>query len=433
MKIKVCKIRKALPFFLICAGLFFMPSAIRTGRLRTEWALINIVSWAGIALLTRRCYKNGILMVSSYGKNGVSNPLRFLLLAFLFLLECLILPELSFASLLKYMYATILPIFILHFTFDEDDVINYIKLFSNTLTIAATVVVICGLSDMFLGTNIGRNIAEFVNAESLIESIRQGRMVSYFGHPLLTAEIMILTFSFNTLINSCIEKKSVLFTVYYSLICVIGIGMCGGKTGLALIAAEFVLLYINRRGLKYFFIVAIAVYWAFSYGLLDTVIGRFIDGFASGDLTTGRNLALAIVLQGGSLKFNWVLGHAGTTLSVRMIAALEYPPLRWAYLFGIWFSIAICVILFVIPVINVLKNETTKVLVVLIILILDVNSYNGITTQSDQMLLYCVSTCLLMNLSHTLKKRGNVNEDMRSGAKPIYVGRYPASCNHHLK
>ena len=45
-----------------------------------------------------------------------------------------------------------------------------------------------------------------------------------------------------------------------------------------------------------------------------------------------------------------------------------------------------CTILFLIPAIKILKNKNIKIFIVLIILILDVNSYNGITTQSDQML-----------------------------------------------
>ena len=161
----------------------------------------------------------------------------------------------------------------------------------------------------------------------------------------------------DTLVNYCIEKKSIFYTVYYSLISVIGIGMCGGKTGLVLIAVEFALLYVNKKGLKYFIIVAAAVYWAYGYGLLDTVIGRFIAGFESGDITTGRNTALLRVIQGGVLRFNLLIGHAGMNLSERMIAALEYPPLRWAYLFGVWFSVLMCVVLFAIPAIKILKNK----------------------------------------------------------------------------
>ena len=431
MKVKISDIKQKFPFFLICIGLLFMPSTIRTSALHSEWALINVASWLGIILLTKRYYNGGKVSVSKNGKLGVANPIWIVLLVALFAMESLMLPEFTATSEVKYIYATILPIYILYSVVDDDDIICYTKLFSRLLTVASTIVVICGLMDMFLGVGIGNSIAIFTNAASLIESIRQGRMVSYFGHPLLTAEIMILTFSFNTLVNYCIEKKSIFYTVYYSLISVIGIGMCGGKTGLVLIAVEFALLYVNKKGLKYFIIVAAAVYWAYGYGLLDTVIGRFIAGFESGDITTGRNTALLHVIQGGVLRFNLLIGHAGMNLSERMIAALEYPPLRWAYLFGVWFSVLMCVVLFAIPAIKILKNKNIKIFIVFLILVLDVNSYNGITTQSDQMLLYCVSVFLLLNLSYAV--RGNGNEDMCSSTKSIYTRRYPTSCNYNFK
>lgn len=404
MKVKISDIKQNFPFFLICIGLLFMPSTIRTSVLHSEWALINVASWLGIILLTKRYYNGGKVSVSKNGKLGVANPIWIVLLVALFAMESLMLPEFTATSEVKYIYATILPIYILYSVVDDDDIICYTKLFSRLLTVASTIVVICGLMDMFLGVGIGNSIAIFTNADSLIESIRQGRMVSYFGHPLLTTEIMILTFSFNTLVNYCIEKKSIFYTVYYSLISVIGIGMCGGKTGLILIAIEFALLYVNKKGLKYFIIVAAAVYWAYGYGLLDTVIGRFIAGFESGDITTGRNTALLGVIQGGMLRFNLLIGHAGMNLSEGMIAALEYPPLRWAYLFGVWFSVLMCVVLFAIPAIKILKNKNIKIFIVFLILVLDVNSYNGITTQSDQMLLYCVSVFLLLNLSYLYKR-----------------------------
>ncbi len=101
-----------------------------------------------------------------------------------------------------------------------------------------------------------------------------------------------------------------------------------------------------------------------------------------------------------------------------MIAALEYPPLRWAYLFGVWFSVVMCIILFLTPAMMILKNKNIKIFIVLIILILDVNSYNGITTQSDQMLLYCVLGSFLLNLSYAV--RGNGNEDMCFYVQNLY-------------
>ena len=425
------KIRKKdIQFFLVGCGLLFIPSLLRVSMLKSQWALVNVLSWIGIILLTQRYY-GGRVVLSKGGNNGVTNPLLIIMLIILFLIEGLMLPHFSAESTVKYIYATILPCYILYISLPGQEIIRYFKMFAKLLTIASTVVVLCGIFDTFLGTSIGKTVAEFSAVDSLIESIRQGRMVSYFGHPLLTSEVMILCFSFNTLVNYCIEKKTVIEIVHYSLISVIGIGLCGSKTGLILIAIEFALLYVNKKGIKYFILVATAVYWAYGYGLLNTVIGRFLDGFKSGDLTTGRNTALVMLMRNGYLNFNFFIGHAGADLSERMIAALEYPPLRWAYLFGVWFAVLMCIVLFLIPAIKIFNNKNVKIFVVLIILILDVNSYNGITTQSDQMLLYCVSVFLLLNLSYVI--RGNKNEDMCSGTKSIHTRRYPTSYNYNFK
>ena len=180
MKVKIFDIKQKFPFFLICIGLLFMPSTIRTSVLHSEWALINVASWLGIILLTKRYYNGGKVSVSKNGKLGVANPIWIVLLVALFAMESLMLPEFTATSEVKYIYATILPIYILYSVVDDDDIICYTKLFSRLLTVASTIVVICGLMDMFLGGGIGNSIAIFTNAASLIESIRQGRMVSYF-------------------------------------------------------------------------------------------------------------------------------------------------------------------------------------------------------------------------------------------------------------
>lgn len=173
MKFKISDIKQKIPFFLICIGLLFMPSTIRISVLHSEWALINVASWLGIILLTKRYYNGGKVSVSKNGKLGVANPIWIVLLVALFAMESLMLPEFTATSEVKYIYATILPIYILYSVVDDDDIICYTKLFSRLLTVASTIVVICGLMDMFLGVGIGNSIAIFTNAASLIESIRQ--------------------------------------------------------------------------------------------------------------------------------------------------------------------------------------------------------------------------------------------------------------------
>ena len=120
-----------------------------------------------------------------------------------------------------------------------------------------------------------------------------------------------------------------------------------------------------------------------------------------------------------------------TRTAEKMIAALEYPLLRWAYLFGIWFSALLGLILFFIPMVKAFQSKNKMIIIVLLILILDVNSYNGITTQSDDMLLYCVAVFLLLNLSYIL--RGNKNEDMHINTKSIYPWWNSKGCNNNFK
>ena len=46
------KIRKKdIQFFLVGCGLLFVPSLLRVGMLKSQWALVNVLSWIGIILI----------------------------------------------------------------------------------------------------------------------------------------------------------------------------------------------------------------------------------------------------------------------------------------------------------------------------------------------------------------------------------------------
>ncbi len=405
---------KNIAFHLICIGIFIIPSLIRKSVFETEWAVLNIVSWLGVILLIHRFFLNGKLIVRK-GKEGLGNPLWLVLLIGTFVIWSLATPTFSDVSMVKYIYATLMPCIILYVTLPDEEILLCFECFCKYLTVACTFVVLCGVLDFIVGTGIGEAIAKASKVESLDQLIEEGRMVSYLGHSLLTAEVMLLCFLFNTLNMFFLKKKkSLWFTVYFSLLSLIGIGLSGSKTGIVLLIVAFALLYVNKRGFKYLLLLLAAVYFVYSMGLLEPVIERFLLGIEKGDLSTGRNTSLKLLLQSGILDFKFFTGRAGNIMSDSMIAALEYPPLRWAYMFGIWFSVVICVMLFVVPFIKCIKLGNKQVLYVLLILIADVNSYNGLVTVSDHMLLYCVSVFLLINFarifSKNAKKKGKFDE-----------------------
>ena len=57
------------------------------------------------------------------------------------------------------------PFYILYVSLPRQEIIRYFKMFAKLLTIASTVVVLCGIFDTFIGTSIGKTIAEFSAAD----------------------------------------------------------------------------------------------------------------------------------------------------------------------------------------------------------------------------------------------------------------------------
>lgn len=129
---------------------------------------------AWIFLLVKRFIKKGKISVSRHNKYGVLNPLWIILIIVLFIFESMLLPEFETISKIKYIYATILPCCVLYTKLPKDEIVRYTKIFSYVLTVAGTIVVMCGVLDMFIGVGIGNFIATFTGVDSLIESVRQG-------------------------------------------------------------------------------------------------------------------------------------------------------------------------------------------------------------------------------------------------------------------
>lgn len=140
-------------------------------------------------------------------------------------------------------------------------------------------------------------------------------------------------------------------------------------------------------------------YVAYSIGLFDAIIERFNVAFSLGDITTGRNTALVALYSSGALSFDFFGGSGFTNMSTTMIAALEYPLLRLAYRHGILYAVIILLSVFVVPIIRLIRSHKTDLLVALLLIALDINTFDSIASVGDYMLIYCTFTCLLMNLA----------------------------------
>ena len=86
----------------------------------------------------------GRVVLSKDGSNGVTNPLLIITLIILFLIEGMMLPYFSAESKIKYIYATILPCYILYVSLPRQEIIRYFKMFAKALAIIGLVLQLAG-------------------------------------------------------------------------------------------------------------------------------------------------------------------------------------------------------------------------------------------------------------------------------------------------
>ena len=63
MRIKISDIKSNATFLLICMGLFFTPGIMRTTIVKSQWALINVLSWLGYFWLSGLLRKERFLFL----------------------------------------------------------------------------------------------------------------------------------------------------------------------------------------------------------------------------------------------------------------------------------------------------------------------------------------------------------------------------------
>lgn len=397
---------KNIDFRLICVGILIFSYLLRTKIVGTKFAYINVLAFAGILLLYFRIKKRQD-KIKIFSKNEkIIDTMLIMIMMLIFIMT----NKLSIEGMSKYFIATFLPILILFIPISKEDLRGYVNTFCKFLIVICTFIVLCALLDMILKTDIAHFFTKFYRIDSLELMNATGRLVSYLGHPLLTTEIMLICFSFNAINNIYLKKKEKsLSLIYCTAICFLGIILSASKTGIFLFAIEFILIYLSPKKAKYLIIACTFFYILYSVGLLDTIINRIYSGYVSGDISTGRNIALKELTNSKGLSFFWFKGHENI-FTTNMIAALEYPILKWAYLFGNAFSIILAFIIFLQPIIKIAQISKNKILLIALILVIDVNTYNGITNNTDHMLIYCISMWLILNIIYYLK---DCNKDQK--------------------
>ncbi|MBM7709268.1 hypothetical protein [Enterococcus lemanii] len=313
----------------------------------------------------------------------------------------------DFLQNIRLILMMIVPTMLFLFEFHDYE---QFKMFYSTvlkiLNLSIYVIVFFGLIDMISSSFFSAFFTNLYDSESLSTMLASRRMVSYLGHSLYSAEVLliftILNYTFSLIHRT--SKNKMLFIFFISII---GTALTGSKMGVVLQLVFFIVINLKPSNLPTFVFGTLTLFIISLTGIFSRTIERLTEGIKQGDLSTGRNYYLKILRDTNQLNFKFFTSLGVTLPDYRFTIALEYPIYLFFYYYGIIFTIVFFSLLFLYPIIKAffISNRKIKfdVLFMLILLIVQVNSYNGLGTGRDFILLYVTVVFIIINTINNLK------------------------------
>lgn len=385
-------LKKQVPILLLCAGTLLFPYVLRE-KLLGKYALINVPIWLA-------------LFYAFLGKSitfPAHKPRKWMLISYLLVATLLLffVPgngwSIKRKILLFFIY--ILPSVFICCDVCDEFMYQYEKIWTTCLRIVCSLMCFCYVVDAIAGdTYLQTALVNFYARENLALMLSEGRFVSIWGHPLESTGIFLMLLVQGTIEREQNSKQRIKYYVDVA-IAVLGISICGSKSGLliAFILAIFCNIGFGRTKDLFVVIVILSVF-RFA-GFFNLIGSRIAEGVASGDVSTGRLTALKELLDKGALEFEMLKGHVLEYDNTAMIAALEFPFLGWAFTCGILFTAVQYLVYFVYPGMKVLLSKNYIVLVCLLALMAFENGSNGLYSFNDDLLIYSLNIWLILQVT----------------------------------
>ena len=298
-------------------------------------------------------------------------------------------------TIIRNICISILPISLLLVEINKDYVENIFIAVTRTLNFFTVIIFSIGILDYLFNVGIMRYVAESF-ARTLLPWIGY-RYTSYMGHPLFTKEIFIYFFFFNNISNKYLNKK--LMNKYIVLfLSLIGVLITGSKAGVILILVSIIFDF-NKKSKYINIILSLTIITMVYYmGFFDMTISRLKNN----TLTSGRTEASDIINELEIVKTKIFIGYGenvqsfieekvGTTIAT---ASMEYPIRIWTLKYGILCTILIVSIIFIYPVLYLLRRKSYYLCFVFLIKTTEINMYNGLVYKPDNMALFMIFTVI---------------------------------------
>lgn len=308
------------------------------------------------------------------------------------------------------------PLLILLVVVPETIFPSLFKGFLKSINFSVAVIAACAALDLVTGYAVSRTIGSFYGTEGLEWLTSSSRLISYMGHSLLTAEIALAYFALNIFASKAMDLDN--NQILVTLIAVFIVVLTGSRSAAVVLLSMILISFSSTENIRYIVVIVFGMLLLYAFGIFDTLIDRVAMGIAAGDITSSRNTKLDEMTRAGIIRYDWFQGHpfeTGYTSYVRasLVIALEYPLLRFAFMYGIAFSALLGIVLFILPVIYVFRKTGVVSALLLALYFFHVNTYSSICVAQDGMLRCVLITWMFLCASQFIdyKKRSELKGD----------------------
>lgn len=381
-----------LGLVLCCFAIYFFPYILRSHYI-SFLGSFNFLFWIGMFLLY-----NSKVFKSPFRNRMPRNILFGWIIILISILIILIVKSgSSIDGIIKMILIQVLPMLLVYSGIGDNGIKFRDKIllyWYSSIKFICYLTIVFWVCDKFFNNIILNFWVSFYNVQSMTLMAQYGRYVSFFGNSL-TISALMFTFLLWTLILNYkkIYTKHFIFNIGISML---GIAITGSKSGLICSIITLLIFFTTKENFKKVFLLVAILGFAYYYGFFDITIDRLMQGISSGDITTGRNASLIKLLNNDMMKFYLFKGQIINSGNTSIIAALEYPILRWAYRDGIAFSLILSFVYIIRPIIKLFKIKETRTLLACIIYIILVNTQDGISSYSDALLIYVINIMLII-------------------------------------
>lgn len=322
--------------------------------------------------------------------------------------------HIQFSTTYRFISGILIPLLLIGIQLEKVKLVikNFIKIY-NWLII---VNVIFGFIDYLSGKKLQFILANLLYPTHYYNSVQNDvksgifRMFSLLGHPLTNTLLVIIFISINLAYYHYYKKKAHISLYVVYLVTIVGALLCNSKLGLGIIGAILLSTVVigKKKGRNLFFIAVSSIGALSIESIRENVVKRFLIASERGDLTNGRLSALDALSGNHSLLPNNFIGKgigSSDTLlqSVSSLNNIEIPFIMYMYDYGIFSTILIYVILYLLPVFILIRNKHFYLFFLFTMIFLFANSYNGLATSIGIVQIVTFITMLLINLSNSLK------------------------------